>query len=270
MKIYRLSGKTWRDKAKKNFITLYHFSPEHLTKLMPRSKLLNTGKVGLFMSPSYKSAISDWAGYVMGRKNSKHQLAIQREKLFEESDKLEENLKNNPNQEALVKRIEEIKTKLERLNETTKMENKAYWNSIKGYKNIFLHTIQCPREIYEDSEKMMKDVYKSDPVKNFGFWSWEAQIFIEGKYLSQLSISNVKKLNVSQFSDEYRNVSFNRFLDNPNRLYNEQFKREEEQRKRKQEEERAKDTNPNRYDYKKEMEQRRKEFEEYRKKNQLY
>lgn len=268
MRIYRLSGKTRRDRSKKQYIALYHISPEKLNRLMPRSKLLRTGKIGLYLSTSYKSTIIDWAHYVMNKKHENHPLQKQISALCKKYRELEEQQKVTPAPEIELQ-MQDIDAKIDKLRETTKTENKAYWESITGYKTLYLHTVLCPLEIYDESQKMMQEVYEADPIKSFGFWNWGAQVFIEAHDLSSLVVKSVDELSIGDLFAKYKNENLNRYVDYPSRLYAKEWERQEAERKKKLEEQAKIPQNPNRYDHKKELERRRKEFEEYWAKNPI-
>lgn len=229
---------------------------------MPRSKLLRTGVIGLFLSPSYKSSIHDWAFYVMSKKHKDHPLKKQQDRLFDEMHKLEDQQKVAPTPE-IEQRLQEINEKIDKIRETVDLDNKAYWDSIKGYKTLYLHTIRCPIEVYEESKRLMESTYEDDPKKSFGFWGWGAQTFVEAKNLPKLEVVDVKEFNMTQLYNEYKQLSFNRHLQDPTQNIHRQIERERQEWQRKKDEETSKiPVDPNRYDHKKEMEKRRKEFDE--------
>lgn len=212
MKIYRVCGKSWKDKIKNQSVTLYHISPNKLNILMPRSKLLRTGRIGLFLSPSYKSTIQDWASYVRGKKHKKHPLQSTRGALWDELDKLEK-LTGDQITPEIQSRIEQINDRLDKTKEA--FNSDEYSESIEGYKTLYLHSIQCPKEIYEESLKRMDEAYENDPNKSLGFWGWGAQVFVDAEFLKQLKIINIQEFNVSQLLDEMKHMDFKRYLEYP-------------------------------------------------------
>ena len=261
MKMYRLAAHTYRDKIKANSVVLYHASPDKLSQLMPRSKFLKSGKTGLFLSPSYKSVISDWASYVMGKKHNQHPLTLKRQQLTIEKNQLEE----LPQTNEITAKIEKIDAMIDKINETTKSENKAYWDSVSGYKTIFIHTVRCPKDIYERARQFMNGEYEADSendAKLFGFWMWGSQVFIVEEDLPNLQIVDVKELSLSDFIKEYKDVSVNRYLDEPSKNVKREWKRDDEEYRRKKREEKE-PSDPNRYDHSEKIKQQRKDWEEY-------
>ncbi len=259
MKIYRLSSKTYRDVSSHDSVTLYHVAPNKLNRFMPRSTLLDTGKVGLFFSPNYNSLIQDWMPYVKGGKDRKHPLEKSLRSMYDELDKLEE-ISNRS--EEIEKRIVSLQERIDRMRE--KRDGDPHANTKDGYKTLYIHTVKCPKEIYELAKRDFNETYENDPVKSFGFWAWGQQIFIEDKYLPELQIVKVKRLNESDYHDEYKNVSLNRYVQNPSHDWMQDLKREDELRIKEDRENKIKNNNPNRYDYFGEIQKRREEFNKQR------
>ncbi len=260
MKIYRLSAKTYRDVSSHDSVTLYHVSPNKLNRFMPRSTLLDTGKVGLFFSPNYNSLIQDWMPYVKGIKDSKHPLEKSLSSMYDELDKLEE-ISNRS--EEIENRIVSLKERIDKMRE--KREGDPHVNTKGGYKTLYIHTVKCPKEIYELAKSDFNETYENDPVKSFGFWAWGQQIFIEDKYLPELQIVKVKRLNESDYHDEYKNVSLNRYVQDRSYEWKKQMERDDMVRKQKELEKAEKaNENPNRYDYFGEKQKKREEFQKKR------
>jgi hypothetical protein len=207
MKIYKLSAKTWKDKRDAKNITLYHISPNHLTALMPRSKLLKTGRIGIFLSPSYKSIITDWAAYVKGKKHKQHPLEFNRNKLQKQIQMLEQQPKTVDTETKIL----ELEDKIAKINQTTR-DNDKYDKSVEGYKTLYIHAITCPKSIYEEAKHRMNKAFEEDSVKSFGFWNWGEQIFIDAEFLPQLQIITVEKIDLSSLYDSYRDFSRDRYM----------------------------------------------------------
>ena len=263
--MYRITSDTYRDKKRHNSVILYHASPNKLSSFMPRSKLLDTGKVGLFFSQSYNSLISDWMPYVKDRKESTHPLAKSISDLYDRLDKLEG--VPNPSNEIILE-INSVRDRLERLKD--KLNSDPHSKTMGGYKTIYIHTVSCPVDVYKLAKRNFKETYENDPVKSFGFWAWGDQIFIEDKYLPLLEIIKVDTLNTSDYHNRYKDVSLNRHYDNPNYGWRKQMVRDNEERKQRDldKELAKKNDNPNRYDYMGELKKRQEEFLESRKKIQ--
>ena len=249
MKLYKVSGKSWRDKRKKQIVTLYHISPDRLTALLPRSKFLESGRTGVFLCPSYKSLILDWAYYVKDKKHNDHPLRTIPPQLYNRVRELEKQMKTNPSPELELE-ISKINAQLDKINETQK--NKAYWESVKGYKSLYIHTIECPIEIYQICKSRMDKAYEDDPVKSMGFWDFGQQVFVDKEFLPQLKVFNVKKFNTSQFLNEFSNLDNKRYMTPSMKMSPQQMEEWEQRGIEKREKEEA-------------AEKRRIEVEEYRK-----
>ena len=200
--INRLSGKTYRDD--KNIMTLYHVSPNNLTALRPLSKFEKY--TGLFMSPSYKSLIRDWAGYVMGKKHNTD-LDIKRKEILRETDRIEGidgqyKKAHNPEEQA---KLDELYRELDKIDES--MSSEGYRAATKGYGRVYVHKILCPKEIYEDCVRIFNEVYDSGYMSGaFGFWAWGAQIFVPAEYLKYLKIISVRSMTRDDFYKEYKSL----------------------------------------------------------------
>lgn len=175
-------------------------------------------------------------------------------KTFKQIRELEEQMEKNPSPETQAK-IDALNAKIDKMDETTK-NNEDYWESVGGYKNIFVHRIECPVEIYEECRKRMKQAYEDDPVKSFGFWGYGAQIFIDKEFLPQLKIFDVKKMNLSQFLNEYSSLVSKRYM-KPRMKMTPKEEEEWEQRRIAKEEKKALE------------EQKKREREEYYKKRMM-
>lgn len=229
MKIYRISGKTWKDKLKAKAVTLYHVSPDRLSALLPRSKFLKTGRTGVFLSPSYKSLILDWASYVKNKKQRFHSqgyTAIDR--IHDKMDELKKQEQTYEVQQELIalrQKYDELSTK------SAEKEDRQP----KGYSTLYIHSIECPMNVYNECKARMDIAYENDPVKSYGFWGWGAQIFIDAEFLPQLKIFNVKPINLTQFMDEYDSMVKNRYKKERMKLTPEEMQEWEKRRIEKEE-----------------------------------
>lgn len=217
MRIYRVSGKTWKDQKEYDNVILYHVSHEHLYNLAPRSKFW--GYKGLFMSPSYKSTIRDWAYYVMGKKSVNHPLKIQWGKLNDEMTQVEDEIErlerlkssdaHNNDQKELKDNIEKLHERLEKINNTRdkisdSMQEDSHQEATRGYKTLYIHKIYCPKSIYKQATELFHNAYAKGYMEgSLGFWGWGEQIFIIDKWLPHLEIISVEKKTIVDLLDAY-------------------------------------------------------------------
>ena len=165
------------------------------------------GMSGIYLSPSYKSAIVDWAPYVQGKKQKKHQFRKGWHELLDKIEELQEKPDKTPEDEALLVQLEE---KQERWDKT--WQNDEYNRSQKGYKTLFVIKVACPRDVYKKAQDIYRGEYERQQETGkgqdlFAFWNWGEQIFIPAELLSSLKILSSKKLTDREFSQEYSDVS---------------------------------------------------------------
>jgi len=109
----------------------------------------------------------------------------------------------------------------------------------KGYKNIYLHQIICPKYIYDRCVDLYYQVRDSGYKKeSFGFWNWGNQVFVPEKYLWKLHILSVKQLSQTDFLKSYDSIGKNRNKPSFNKTpeQEEKFEMEEEKIRQKKEE----------------------------------
>lgn len=200
-KKYRYSGKTYRDTH--NTKMLYHVSPENLSVLKPLSKF--SSYTGLFMSPSYRSIIQDWAMYVKDKKHYTHLDEIH-DKIINEIHKIEYvsgsyKQAKDPSEQL---RLDNLWNELDGINKS--MGSDKYRDATEGYKTLYIHKIICPMETYRECININHEVFESGYQKeNLGFWCWGSQVFIPAEYLSKLEIVSIEALNTGELIDKYQN-----------------------------------------------------------------
>ena len=216
MKIYKLrkcGGKTYRDMENAHGRTLYHVSSEKLSFLSGRSVF--NGKSGLYFSQSYKSTIKDWAFYVQDKKSHNDPIDSRWNELFNKRYKLEAQLvASGMDKDAINLELSDLDREINRLRGS---RNKTQANDPNlGYKTLYIHSVFCPKEVYERNMSMMMGLLdqeindglmEKNPNRAFGFWSWGEQVFIISEDLDQLKILNVKTFNVSDLLNEYANLN---------------------------------------------------------------
>lgn len=196
---YRHSGKTYRDVERYKNVTLYHASPERVTRLAPRSKFF--GKSGVFMSPSYRSLIIDWAPWVLGKKYHHHPLEKQRKQLVDDWY----DLKEKPDKtDEEVEQTDQLKARLDKTNKSLG----DYLDSATGYQRVYVYRVHCPKWVYDASVELFDAAYDAGYLKDsFGFWAWGDQVFIPREYMSHLRILSTTEYDVGDLYDEYWNIS---------------------------------------------------------------
>lgn len=208
MNIYKLSGKTWKDQYKHDNKTLYHISSKRLTNLFPKSKFW--GHIGLFMSVSYKSIISDWSGFVKNKKTEKHPLIIDFNKVNKELFKLEDEIQKidseSDNFVELNLKLEELNNRRDEISESLRKD--SFTDNNKAYKEIYIHKISCPKIIYEKAVKLYNDAYNNRYMDGeIGFWAWGSQVFIIEEWLPQLKIISIEKLDSGSLMQKYKEIN---------------------------------------------------------------
>jgi len=203
MKIYRISGKTWRDK--KDHIVIYHVSPNRLSSISPMSSF--RGRAGAFFSPTYKSIAKDWAPWVSRKKGRTHPLQKQWHDLWDRIFRLEDLKPKTPEQEEELERLEEKAEKMRASFEKVEKER-------KGYSKVFVHKIACPIDIFKSYKQRMQqqldESIKNDTV-DFGFWAWGEQIFIDEADLPRLKVLKVEEWEKPKMYQEEQDAWLQRY-----------------------------------------------------------
>ena len=200
------SAKSDRDKGKKQLVTLWHASPDRLSALQPRSRF--GGLSGLYLSQSYRSLIEDWIPFIKNKKHKNHPFTKQWSEICDEIFKYEDIPNKTPEQET---KLIELRDKRDQLRYT--LDSDSFQDSTrKGYQNIFIYKISCPKEAYDASMKRMDDIYDAtNGAGGFGFWAWGQQVFIPDYLLNQCQIVSVKELRDKDFEQKYRDMSSDRY-----------------------------------------------------------
>jgi hypothetical protein len=202
MKIYKTSGKTYRDS--KEYVTIYHVSPNKLSRISPMSKFY--GKAGAFFSPSYRSIAHDWAVWVASKKKKSHPLKQQWSNLWDRVFELEEIDDLTPEQQ---KELEFSRNKIEKLRDSIENVSKTE----KGYSKVFVHKVACPTAIFEKYQKNIQEKQKEDiNLGNMGFWLWGEQIFINAEDLNKLKIVKIEEWDQSKVMQEEKDSWNRRYL----------------------------------------------------------
>jgi len=201
MKIYRTSGKTWRDQ--KGNVTLYHASPDRLSRIGPRSSF--DGNAGAFFSPTYSSIAGDWAPWVLMKKDRAHPLKKQWKDLWDRIGDLEDIPAKTPKEEA---ELESLEAKIEKLTDSFNNMEKQQ----KGYSQIYVHKVACPKAIFDKYQERIRQKQAEEMNdRNMGFWSWGDQVFIDQEDLSQLKVIKVEEWKKPKLFDEERNAWQSRY-----------------------------------------------------------
>ena len=192
--------KNWYRDYKKGGKYLYHASHNKLSRLMPRSRFF--GYVGAYASPSYRSLIIDWAYYVLNKKHKDHPLEKTDKRVRDEIMMLEDKEDDKTITTEETERLKNLLDRERRIHET--MSRKEYQKSTRGYQTLYIHTIWCPAETYKECEELFYAVAdkRADPMENFGFWNWGAQIFIPDYLLKDVKIISVKEISAGELMDE--------------------------------------------------------------------
>lgn len=204
-------SKSYRDKRNYYNIMLYHVSSNKVGVPQPISRF--HGQTGIYVTKSYKSLITDWMGYVQGKKNRQHPLSTERRKVTTRMNELDDiEKKMGALSEAERKEYDDLDKKLEKINAST-VDNKSHDLANFGYKTLYVHRISCPRSVYEEAKKRFMQSYDAGYRKgDFGFWMWGDQTFIPSDLLKHLQVIDVKSMNFTDFQDEYRSLLSNRHL----------------------------------------------------------
>ena len=205
MKIYRISGKTWRDR--KDTVTLYHASPNRLSQISAMSSF--GGSAGAFFSPTYKSIARDWAPWVANKKNSAHPLKKQWKDIWNRIRELEDLSTRNQQEEDELRFLHK---KIDRLSDSFENMDKQQ----QGYSKVFVHKIACPREIFDKYQERIRRKQEEEEMHpgNYGFWMWGEQIFIDEKDLPALKVIKSEEWKKPKVFDEERNAWLNRYRSN--------------------------------------------------------
>jgi hypothetical protein len=200
MKIYRIAGKTWRDK--KDNTILYHASPNRLSQIGAMSTF--DGRSGAFFSPTYRSMAMDWAPWVLDKKNSSHPLKIQWKEIWKRIEILEDLSTRTPQEDV---ELQSLENKIEKLRDSFENVDKQQ----KGYSKVFVHKVACPNEIFEKYQKRFEQKQNEKMnINNWGFWGWGDQVFIDREDLPKLKIVKVEKWEKPKLFDEEKKAWQNR------------------------------------------------------------
>ena len=189
----------------KGSIPLWHVSPDRLSRLSPRSSF--RGQPGLYLSPSYKSAIRDWAPYVKGKKNKSHQLDIQFRALLDEFYDIDSNKEMSPEEEQ---HFQELEAKIAKLRESRDSDEHQR-NQTQGYKTLYVHKISCPRDVYKKSLAAFMAVGEESDFADMGFWAWGEQVFILEQYLPSLKVIKIETLSEKEYYEKWNDSSPQRY-----------------------------------------------------------
>jgi hypothetical protein len=217
MRIYKISkksGKTRRDSGNKLF---YHVSPEKISYFKPFSKMY--GQNGIFLSSTYRSAITDWTPYVIHKKEKQHPLQQQWNDLWNKQWDIKEKLEktNNEDEKAqLYIDLDAIGEKLEKLRGS--FNSDSFQSNQKPYQTAYVHKVSVPRSVLQDAEEFMKSAIEGGYASgNMGFWAWGEQTFFPEHLLSQLEVVGIKELNFGEFQKEYSQLMKKQQYYNPNK-----------------------------------------------------
>lgn len=193
--------KHWKDGKS---ISLWHCSPDRITRFLPRSKFLSTGICGVFFSPSYRSMAMDWAHWVCSKKTNLHFLERQASSIRKEISKLDTKIYGGgfsklPGTEAFDEEKENLLKDL-RENVFESMTERFYETN-KPYKQVFVHRVIVPAWVAEEAAKVLSDEYNKRKAENrvtttqyFSFWAWGEQVFVPSHLLKYVKVVSVKKV----------------------------------------------------------------------------
>jgi len=200
MRIYKISGKTWRDD--KNNVLLYHGSPDRLGSLKPKSKF--HGYSGMFFSPDYKNMAMNWAEFVIGKKGKKHPLIRQRRNMIDRLHVLDEITNKTPEQEDEYRMLD---------NKVADMVEAYSKITDQRYSRIYVHKVECPKSIYKASRELMQKAMDEGYKKgNLGFWTWGDQVFIPENMLKHLTIVSIEEWDEKTVTEKSRNEWTSRYM----------------------------------------------------------
>ncbi len=208
MKIYKIAQNIKKKPRDSNqYKTLYHASPVKLSKLKGRSVF--KGVNGIYLCPTYKSLIEDWAPFVKGKKaesNAHYERLITR--LENHIFRIRRDVKNLSDfkKEEAEKKMQEIE---DEITELYTKKNKASPKDKKDigdrYKTLYIHEVSCPKNVYNACLEWFFSFAKNSGSENFGFWGWGEQVFIPENMLNHLTIVGVKQLNDTEYVKEMAN-----------------------------------------------------------------
>jgi len=200
----------WYNRSKKDTrdIIVYHASPERISRFRGLSTL--KGVKGLYFSPSYKSAIQDWANVVRSHKQRTHPLYQRRERILKELDEFDDKIIRTTNQQEkdfLRQQRDQLSNQFDQVNEKWWRENESEHEKVyPSYKYIFLHKVSVPKYVYDEAMNFWEEISKDFGMHNIGFWAWGEQIFIPSEFLNKLKVINVKKMSSQEIYREYSNL----------------------------------------------------------------
>lgn len=196
MKISRIAKQYEKHpRETKDFITLYHVSKDRITKFQPKSNF--KGHMGCYFSPSYRSAITDWADVIKGRKQDNHPAQVRIDEIKRELDKTTDETAKDALYDELQVRYKSL------LGEEEAGNN--------FYKTLYVHKVSLPKATYKQCLEWFYSFQKREKEEtgtfNIGFWAWGAQVFIPSEFLNQVQILSVTELSQGDFVDEYKNIT---------------------------------------------------------------
>ena len=203
MKLYRLAIlKDKHPRDSNQFTTFYHISPNHLSMFSPRSNFF--GHKGVYLSPSYRSLIRDWAHYVFSKKGREHPLRQRHKSILRQLDKLRSKPVKTPEDDAQLTMLHE---QLDRVNNS--MAKESFQKTDTGYNNLYIHYVSVPLRTMQIAQELYNQVWEAkqpkndDSLANFGFWGWGEQLFFPDYLLNDLRIYKVEKIRFSDFLNLY-------------------------------------------------------------------
>jgi len=200
--------KHWKDygRNEKVLIPLWHISPDKVS--VPSAKSTFGGVSGLYFSPTFYSLIKDWAFYVL-KKKTKDDLSINRTKLFDLEDKIEDEYENGTRQGNIYEDPEyiNITNKIDKMREIA--EKPEYIKSRRPYQMLYINRFEFPKWASDEINEwffghMQKD--KNGMPANLSFWGWGDQIFIPQKYFKYLKHISSKPITIDQLNKLYGEI----------------------------------------------------------------
>jgi hypothetical protein len=201
-----------KDLNRSQIVDLWHISPEKI--VVPSALSTFRGVNGIYFSPSYKSAIKDWSTWVANKKYRTNSLSVQKEKLWDELMKMEEemekdwvaknpnnrvgpNFEDNPKYKKLSDKYKEFSDRKQDIGST--------W-----YKSIYINHFVLPTWAYKEASDwffgFMPKGDSPDALNEVMFWGWGDQIFLPQKYFKYLKFVSAKKLDRNQLLQHYNEM----------------------------------------------------------------
>ena len=155
--------------------------------------------MGCYFSPSYRSAIIDWADVIKARRNINHPAKIRANEILVELGGMVEG-----ENETREKELWEELAKCNKSIEKSEKDEKNF------YHTLYLHKVSFPKSTYKQCMDWFYGFMEREKQEkgdiNFGFWGWGAQVFIPAELLNQIQIISVTELSEGEFIDEYKNT----------------------------------------------------------------